>query len=471
MGKNKELPYSKEAEMAVLGALFLNQQCLFKVQRYLKPDDFYFSDHRDLYIAYGLCMAENQSIDLVMIKKKLVQMGKSNELDIRAYIEHMTEVVDFVPSSDSERLAKYAWVVRDCATRRKMIDGYEKAKDGLYDMSRKVRQVSDYVLSEILADQTQINHVHSIAESGGAFLEELERRQRSGDKLPGISTGFDDLDLMTGGLEPGKLYVLGGRPSMGKTALGLNIASNIAISGKTVMLFSLEMRNYEIMKRIVSAKTRIKSQRLKTANVSDDEYIRIADEVGKFFPDSMYIDDSGFQTMQTIANICYGMNTKLADQRTHIGCVMIDHLHLLSPATATRERRLQIGEMTRAAKILADKINCPVVLLSQLSRAGNERKSNRPQLSDVRESGDIEQDADVVMLIHREEYYKPTEENHGKAELIIAKNRDGETGTLELGWDKSVTSFMSWEEFSAPQKGMPKLKKKDADNDGVRDDY
>ena len=454
----RQLPQSKEAEMAVLGAIFLNSQCFPKLQQYLKAEDFFYIDHKQLYTAYGLCMAEAQDIDLVLVKEKLEQIGQGQEIDVQERIRKIVESVDFTPSSESDRLAIYARCVKDLAKRRRMIAGYEKAKESLYDQSCKVKSISNFVLQELMNDESQIDHVNSIAESGVAFLEELERRKKSGDTLPGISTGYEEIDLMTGGFEPGKVYVIGGRPSMGKTALGLNFATNIAEKGNTVMIFSLEMRNYEIMKRIISSKTRIKSQKLKTAKVTDDDFVRIAEGIGEFYPDSVYIDDNGYQTIQSIANTCYAMNVQLSQRNSKIDCIMIDHLQLLSSATGTRERRLQIGEMTRGAKLLANKLKCPIILLSQLSRLEKNRKSNRPQLSDVRESGDIEQDADVVFLLHREECYKPTEENHGKAELIVAKNRDGETGTLELGWDKTTTTFMPWDEYSAVSRELPKLK-------------
>lgn len=464
MNNARQIPFDKEAEMSVLGAIFLDPACYADVSRRLKKQDFYFASHQELYAVFGWCITASR-LDLVTLKDRLEQRGKLEQVGGIAYI---VEIANFVPSSSAVK--HYAKIVIDCAMRRRMILGYEKAITGLYDRGCKIGRISDFVQSDILAESLKISKAKNISESGGEFLEELERRQRSGQKLPGLSTGYADIDTMTGGLEPGKLYILGGRPSMGKTALALNIATNIAKSGKSVRYFSLEMRNYEVMKRIVAAQTRIKAQRIKSANIRDDEYIRIAEAIGEFHPDSLYIDDAGYQTMETITSSCIAGNTLMAKDGNRIDCVIIDHLHLLSSSEKTTDRRLQIGEMSRAAKLLADRLKCPVVLLSQLSRAANIRKDNKPILSDLRESGDIEQDADVVMFVHREEYYKPTEENHGKAEIIFAKNRDGECGTLEYGWDKSITSFLPWEEYSSAGrcKGLPPLKvKKDKDGDEV----
>ena len=193
--------------------------------------------------------------------------------------------------------------------------------------------------------------------------------------------------------------------------------------------------------------TNIIGSKFKRADLKDEEYALVADALGKFDNDSLFIDDNGFQTIQSITNTCISLNIQLAKKEKRLSCIVIDHLQLISSTDRKVDRRIQIGEITRGAKLLANKLGCAVLILSQLARFDGKRKSKKPILSDLRESGDIEQDADVVMFIHRDEYYGKTIDNQGKAELIIAKNRDGESGVLELGWKKNITKFVPWAEY------------------------
>lgn len=454
MADERRLPFDKYAEMAVLGMIYFDPECYSEVSRRLAPSDFYFTCNQELFAVFGMCLAES-NLDLVMINAKLEQRGT---LSMAGGIPYLVELANFVP--DGGKLDDFVGLVREYAERRRLIDRCDTAIGKLLDKGEQLRETKDFLMGGLMAEQASDSTVKNISESVGEFLRELERRQNAGEKMAGISTGYDELDMVLGGLEPGKLYVLGGRPSMGKTALALNIAAKIAEHGETVMYFSLEMKNYEVTKRIASAISRVGAKRIKTAAVTDDEYIKIADAAGKFMPESLYIDDNGYQTMQSITSSCITANARLARSGRKIGCVMIDHLHLLSSANKGLDRRLQIGEASRLAKLLADKMDCPVVLLSQLSRASTGRSDPRPLLSDLRESGDIEQDADVVMFVHREEYYRPKDDNHGKAEIIFAKNRDGECGTVIMGWNSYITSFLPWEEYSASEshKTLPPLR-------------
>lgn len=451
----KQLPFDTEAEMSVLAAIYLDPECYWQLTPGLKQEDFYLAKHRELFAAMTECLVHGP-LDLVTLQDRLCKRGT---LESVGGIGYVVELCDMLPTT--ENVKQYARIVADCGRRRRMIAGYRTAADRLFDRGVPVREVTDFVQGNIVASQGRNRRLRNIADSGVEFLEELERRQKSGNKLAGLSTGFEDLDMLLGGLEPGKLYIIGGRPSMGKTALALNIATNLAMDCNTVIYFSLEMRNYEVMKRVIASTAEIRSRRLKTAAIRDEEYAYIAETVGKFFPDSMLIEDGGFQTIQSIRSTCLGVNAQLAHSKNRIRCVMIDHLQLLSSGNGKADRRIQIGEMSRGAKILADQLECPVVLLSQLNRASIQRKSNRPMLSDLRESGDIEQDADAVMFVHREEYYQPTEQNRGKAEIILAKNRDGECGTLEYGWRSEITKFVDWAEFSSTGTKTHRIRQKE----------
>lgn len=449
-----QMPFDYEAEMSVLGTIYVDPVCYGEVARILSSQDFYSEKNQELFIIFGLCIARAQ-LDLVTVK---AMAEERNTLSYIGGIEYILEVVNFVP--DVSAVMTYAEIVHDCAVRRRMIVGYENAVRRLFDRGDKIQDISDFVQSQIMAETTKRETVKSIGDSVCDFLGELEKRKDSEEKMAGISTGYPELDGVMGGLEKGKLYIIGGRPSMGKTALALNIAANVAKSNETVMYFSLEMQNYEVVKRLMSAESKIGAKRIKTANLKDEDFGLLGDAGGSFMPESLFIDDNSYQTIQTITSACIGMNTRLLKYNRKISCIFIDHLHLLSSGIKSTDRRLQIGESSRQAKILANKMDCPVILLSQLSRAGRNRGDNRPILSDLRDSGDIEQDADVVMFVHREEYYDP-EAEHGKAEIIFAKNRDGECGTVDMGWNSYITAFQNWEEYSATQahRAMPPLKR------------
>ncbi len=228
---------------------------------------------------------------------------------------------------------------------------------------------------------------------------------------------------------------------MGKSALAINMAVNMAKAKKTILFISLEMGRKEIIKRIISYISGVKAGRLKTASVSDEELVKIVWEAEKLTNDHFLIVDEAYQTVNSILGTAVRLNNQLRESGKRIDCIIIDHLHLMSSGTGTRDRRQEIGEITRKSKILAGKLNCPVMLLSQLSRAEKGQKVRPPQLTDLRESGDIEQDADVVAFVHREEYYNPTIDNRGKANLILAKVRDGQTTTTDLRWDGTTTTF------------------------------
>lgn len=454
-----QIPFDSEAEMSVLGTVFIDPARYGDVARILKPGDFYMDKNQELFTIFGLCVSESH-LDLITVKAKATER---NTLDYIGGLEYIVEIANLVP--DVSAVMSYAEIIKDCAIRRRMISGFAEAERRLFDRGDKIQHITDFVQTKIMAETAKGETVKSIGDSVYDFLDELERRNDNGDKMAGISTGYDEIDAMTGGLEKGKLYIIGGRPAMGKSAFALNIAANIAKNNDTVMYFSLEMQNYEVLKRIMSSESRISAKKIKMAvDLKDEDFGRMGDAGGKFVPESMFIDDSSYQTMQTITAACIAMNNRLLKYDRKLSCIFIDHLHLLSSGMKGADRRLQIGESSRLAKILANKMDCPVVLLSQLSRAGRSRSDNKPILSDLRESGDIEQDADVVMFVHREEYYDEKAE-HGKAEIIFAKNRDGECGTVTMGWNSYITTFEPWEAYSAAEsrKSLPPIKKNGGD--------
>ena len=447
MSEAKQMPFNKEAEMSVLGAVFIDPEVYHQISDRLYAEDFYTKQHQELFAAMG-SLAMDRKLDLVTLKTELMSRGT---LEMIGGIEYIVELANFVPTSSG--VAEYAKIVKECSVRRRMINGYSKTLQDLYNPTKSVRSVTDFVQEEILGGAEKPKSVCNFSEACDKFFTELDNRAKSGNKYPGIQTGFTLFDRMTGGLENDKLYVIGGRPGMGKSALALNIAANLAQREKTVMMFSLEMEKNEVTKRLMSYLSRVKGGRLKTASLSDEEYVQLAKAAEMIKSNDFLIDDSAYQTIGSITSTCIRMNNQLRSAGKRIDCVVIDHLHLMSSASRGLDRRFQIGEMSRGAKLLAKRLECPVILLSQLSRPPKDRRDVRPTLSDLRESGDIEQDADVVAFVHREEYYKPTVENEGHAELILAKVRDGEVGTVEIGWDKTTTTFMSLHEYLKMKNG------------------
>ena len=437
MSDVKQLPFNKEAEMSVIGAIYLDPEVYANISNDLQPDDFYLAAHQELYTTMGLLSVKGQ-LDLVTLKAQLMKRGTFDKV---GGMEYIVETVNFVPSSFGVK--EYVRIIKECSVRRKMIKGYAEASRALYDPQSSVNSITDYVQDKVLGGSEKPKNITCFADAYREFIADLDERRKSGEKFPGIKTGFKDFDRMTGGLESGKLYVIGGRPSMGKSALALNIASHIAYNGKVVLFFSLEMKCNEVIKRVISYMTNIKNGVIKTASITEEERKEMDKAAGRFTDNSLFIEDDSYQTISKITSTCIRLNNQLRQLGKKIDCVMIDHLHLMSTSQHTNDRRFQIGDVSRGCKLLADKIESPVVLLSQLSRATRERKDNRHILSDLRESGDIEQDADVVAFVHREAYYTPTFENQDEAELIVAKCRDGMTGTVKLGWDGATTTFMS----------------------------
>ena len=435
MSKAKQVPFSIEAEKSVLGAIFIDPETYSIASKELTGDDFYIEQHRLLYKAMEHLVL-NEKLDLVILKAELEKRGQLEKI---GGLEYIVELANFVPSSDS--ISYYAGIVKEYSLRRNMILGYSKAIQDLYNESVPVKNITDYVQDTVLSGKERANEVITFSEAFYDFLEDLEKRQKNGNKYPGILTGYSIFDMITGGLEDEKVYVLGGRPGMGKTALAINMAVNIARNRKNVLFVSLEMSKNEIIKRIVSYISGVKSGRLKTAAISDDEFVRIVIEGEKFNADNLMIVDEKYQTVSSIFSTATRLNNQLRDRGRKIDCIIIDHLHLLSSETGIKDRRQEVSEISRKIKILAGKLKCPIMALAQLSRLQKGEAVRPPQLTDLRESGNIEQDADVVVFVHREEYYKPTIDNRGKANLIFAKVRDGETTTTNLRWDGTTTTF------------------------------
>lgn len=432
----KMIPYDVEAEEAVLGAVICDPR-LYALTAPLKKSDFYDSKARFIFGILPDYAAE-KSADIITLKNLIEAKGAENITEAQRYV---FSLLDKVPSTDKSSVETYVKIVKEKAERRRQIAALEKALSDMYDPKNSINDVDDNICSVIFnSPDAKQNDMRSFEDCFFEFMDEYDERKRLGKKLPGLSTGYKKLDIMTGGLEKKKMYIIGGRPAMGKTAFALNIAANIAKQGKRVGLFSLEMGGSEIVKRLVSSMNNISGHAIKTVNVPDEDFIKMADTVEKI-SDKIIIDDSPNQSAADILSSCIRWNTEHRRSGHKLDVVIIDYLQLMTSKDKRLDRRLVIGENSRMCKNMAKRLDCPVILLSQLSRASESRQDKEPILSDLRESGDIEQDADVVVFVHREEYYKQTNENIGLALIKIAKNRDGEVGKFELDWDKKTTTF------------------------------
>ena len=435
-------PSNIEAEKSVLGAIFLSPNKTFTtVKKYISASDFYLPANAELFAAFEKCIVDgiaprgDNPLELAAIKDILEKRGIFNKGDWLKYIMELVDSVSYLGSEEEN-----AKLIRDRSQRRKIINVCNEVIGICNDIAQDPAVATDKMLSGV----TETRPTAEATDFGTAlvdYAELLKKRQGEGAKLPGISTGFPHLDAFLGGLEPAKLYIIGGRPAMGKTAFAFNVMTSIAQNGGTVMLFSLEMNRNEVMKRIVSSVAEIDNYKLKMARFTETEFSRIANIFHKINENGIYICDDNYQTADSIYSKCLEVNAELSQKRRRINAIVIDYLQLISAADKKTDRRNVVGDISRACKIMAKKLNCPVILVSQLSRASEARPNKRPQLSDLRESGDIEQDADAVMFLYRDEYYNANEHNKGKAELIVAKNRDGEVGKINLRWVPEFVSF------------------------------
>ncbi len=434
-------PQDIEAEKSLLGAIMISDNILPEILTILKPDDFYEERHKLIFTAMCNLYDAHRPVDLLTLTAELKAMKKVKDVGGAPYL---TELSTFVPAASHAKA--YAEIVEKTSTRRRLIkaaseiankafeddsnvgDLIGSAEKELFEVSDKVVK-SDYVpIDDLLAD---------------AF-ERIGELQRNRNKLRGLKTGFRDLDKKTAGFQKGDLIIVGARPAMGKTTFAQNLTYNIAtMNGKTgVLFFSMEMSASEIVDRIVSDVSGVDNWKIRTGNISDEEFSRIRDAMGEMDELPIYIDDTSSMTITELRN-----KARRAVHDHNIGIIIVDYLQLIQGSDRYKGNRVQeVTEISRGLKILARELNIPVVALAQLSRSVTGRDNPRPLLSDLRESGSIEQDADLVMFLHRPDYYKTNDDNYEDThitELIIAKHRHGAIGTIELYFHPELLRFMS----------------------------
>lgn len=428
-------PQSVEAEESVIGALLVNPIAITKVVDIIKSESFYKPAHAEIYSSMLDLYANNQPIDVVTVSEHLRDKDKLETVGGRAYINDIA--LSVVTTANVEY---YARIVDEKATLRELINAGSEIVEIAYaeGSTEAVLDVAEQKIFSIAQKKGAEDLVH-VKDLVFESYEQIEFRYNNRDKLTGLSTGFYDLDENTAGLQKSDLIILAARPSMGKTAFCLNIAQNVAIiEKKPVAIFSLEMSKNQLVQRLLCSQAEIDSNRLRTGHMHTEDWSKLSNAMSEIAEAKIFIDDAPGATIMDVRAKC----RRLALEHGEVGLVVIDYLQLMEGSGKTNDRVQEISKISRGLKSIARELNAPVIALSQLSRAVEARTNKRPMLSDLRESGAIEQDADIVMFIYRDEYYEPDNtENKGKAEIIIAKQRNGPVGTTELLFHNNIVKF------------------------------
>ena len=436
-------PHSIEGESSVLGGLLLDNHAWDRVGDVLVDSDFYRYEHKLIYSAIGALVNASKPADVITVFEHLQSQGKAEEIGGLAYLNSLAQ---YVPSASNIR--RYAEIVRDRSILRKLVSASDEiATNAFNPKGRAVSQIVDESEQKIfnIGEQGKRNK-QGFQAMDTLVVNLLDRVQEMADNpndVTGVRTGFIDFDRMTAGLQAGDLIVLAARPSMGKTALAINIAENVALNeGLPVAVFSMEMGAAQLAVRIVGSIGRIDQGHLRTGRLTDEEWPRLTEAIERLRTISLHIDESpGLNSSEVRANA-----RRLSRQYGQLGLIVVDYLQLMSGNGGSdgENRATELGEISRGLKMLARELKCPVIALSQLNRSVEQRPDKRPMMSDLRESGAIEQDADIIMFIYRDEYYtKDACKEPGVAEIIIAKQRNGPTGVVKLAFLKPITKFES----------------------------
>ena len=437
MELGKVPPHDIEAEQAILGSMLTDRDAVISAIEVLKPDDFYREDNKIIYEAILNLYNRSEPIDVITVRAELETMGK---IDNVGGLEYLVELPDKVPTTANSM--KYIKIVEEKSSLRKLIKTANEIIELGYDPTEDVDDIMESAEKKIFnimqdKDQKGYSRLKDVLVESFTKLQELYNRKQH---ITGVPSGFIDLDYRTAGFHGSELILIAARPAMGKTAFALNIASNAALRANVpVAVFSLEMSKEQLVNRILSSESMVDSNKIRTGKLDEEDWSKLAETIGPLSEGEMYIDDTPGINIMEIRAKC----RKLKIEK-NIGLVVIDYLQLIQ-GTGRRNgsREQEISEISRSLKILAKEIDVPVIALSQLSRAAEQRPDHRPMLSDLRESGAIEQDADIVMFLYRDDYYNQDSEKKGIAEVILAKHRGGSTGTVDLRWIGNYTKFVN----------------------------
>ena len=440
MELGKVPPHDLEAEQAIIGSMLTDKDAVISAIEVLKEDDFYREDNKAIYSAILNLYNRAEPIDIITVKSELESMGKFEKV---GGLEYLAELPEKVPTTANAM--KYIKIVEEKSTLRRLIKTANEIIELGYSPTEDVEDImegAEKKIFNIMQDKSQKSYTpikDALVESF-TKLEELYNRKQH---ITGVPSGFTELDYRTAGFHGSELILIAARPAMGKTAFALNIASNAALKGNTaVAVFSLEMSKEQLVNRILCSESMVDSNKVRTGKLEEDDWTKLAGTIGPLSEAEIYIDDTPGINIMEIRAKCRKLKLE-----KNIGMVVIDYLQLIQGSGNRRSgsREQEISEISRSLKILAKELDVPVIALSQLSRAAEQRPDHRPMLSDLRESGAIEQDADIVMFLYRDDYYNQDSEKKDIAEVIIAKHRGGSTGTVELLWLGSYTKFVNLE--------------------------
>jgi replicative DNA helicase len=426
-------PHNIDAEQSVLGAMLLDREAVISVTEKLKDEHFYKENHKEIFRSMLDLYGRNEPVDLVTVSEELKKAGILEEA---GGISYLTDLSNAVPITANARY--YADIIEEKSILRQLIDagkvivdkGYasadvkmlmDEAERRIFEISQKKSTQAFAIVKDVLQDTLDYMEILAASESG----------------YTGLPTGFHDIDKMTSGLQKSDLVLIAARPSMGKTALGINVAQSIAIKNdKSVALFSLEMSKEQLVQRMLSSQAHVEITKIRTGKLTEEEWIKVASATVPLGKAKIYIDDTpGITVMEIKAK------ARRLKMESGLDLVLIDYLQLMSSDSRSESRQQEISAISRGLKGLARELECPIIALSQLSRAPEQRSDHRPILSDLRDSGAIEQDADIVMFLYRDEYYHEDSDKKNIGEVIIAKQRNGPTGTVNLAWLGKYTKF------------------------------
>ena len=427
-------PHNAEAEKSVLGAALLSKDALADVIDVVKTEDFYDKAHREIFDVMLELFRNSKSVDMVTVCEEL---KKNKHLDLvggRSYVASLSAEVPSVVNA-----AEYAKIVAEKASMRKLIQTAEEIREKGYDESMEASEILDYAEKNIfeIAQSRQGNDYAPIKEVLMENVAMIDKAINSQGEVTGLTTGFKKLDEVTSGLQKSDLVIIAARPAMGKTAFVLNVAQNAAIkAGASVLIFSLEMAKAQLGQRLLSMESRVEMQKLKTGAIERNDWDRINMALDSLSRTNIHIDDNSGISILEMKNKCRRLKAEKG-----LDLIIVDYLQLMQSDGKSDSRQQEISALSRQLKLLAREMDCPVLVLSQLSRAPEQRQDHRPILSDLRESGSIEQDADIVIFLYRDDYYNDDSEKPGVCEVNLAKHRSGPTEVVDLTWVARYTKF------------------------------
>jgi replicative DNA helicase len=430
------VPQNLEAERSVLGALLLHADAVGDVM-FLKAEDFYLPRHQVIFQSIINAYNGRQLTDPIVVGEELSRSGRLQEAGGH---EQLLDLIESVVTAAG--VVYHAELVREKAIQRKLLETCLDVARRAYDNEHEAKDLLDEAERQIfeISRLDKTGDAVSIAQVLQSTFERIDRLRERDGRLTGLGTDFYDLDDMTGGLQPGELIIVAARPSMGKTTFALNVTERAATLGASVAFFSLEMSNQQVIQNMLCCRAQIDGQAMRRGRITDLQYKRLQDEAARLYDSPIYVDDTPGISITQLRAKCRRLK-----QKHGIGMVVVDYLQLMSGGGRFESRQQEISAISRGLKSIARELSVPVIALSQLNRDVENRDDHKPRMSDLRESGAIEQDADVIILLHRDDYYKPTEQNAGLAQIIIAKQRNGPTGEVVL---RFFREYMRFENFT-----------------------